>query len=466
MALIKSVSGIRGTIGGKPGENLTPFDLVKFTSAFVQLLKQKENKDRIHIVLGRDARISGPMVAQLVIGTLTACGADVTDIGQATTPTTEVAVCELHADGGVILTASHNPEQWNALKLLNKKGQFISAEEGKYLLSLSEDTENNANFVSVHKLGTIAERKDMLNKHIERILNDPLVNASVIAAKNYKIVVDGINSVGGFAIPALLKRLGISDIIVLNGEPNGRFTHNPEPLPENLTQITEAVKTEKADLGIVVDPDADRLAFVSEDGSMFGEEYTLVAVADYVLQYKKSPVVSNLSSGRALRDIAQKYGVAYYSSAVGELNVTDKMAEVNAEIGGEGNGGVIYPAIRFGRDALTGTALFLSHLAKSGKTVSALRQEYPNYAMIKSKISLPEGAPLQKILEQTKMHFETDKNAQLTTIDGVKVDFPDSWVHLRPSNTEPVIRIYAEAPDMQKAEKLAESVKYLVSGLL
>ncbi len=466
MALIKSVSGIRGTIGGKPEENLTPIDLVRFTAAFVQLIKEKRNKEKISIVLGRDARISGEMVAGIVKNTLVACGVDVIYIGLASTPTTETAVCELNADGGIILTASHNPEQWNALKLLNEKGQFISVAEGKYLLQLMEDKTIDNQYVSVHKLGKITERSDMLERHIDLILQDELVDREAVAVRNYKIVVDGINSVGGFAIPQLLERMGVNNIVVLNGEPTGKFAHNPEPLPENLTQIMQTVKNENADLGIVVDPDADRLAFISEDGKMFGEEYTLVAVADYVLSNKKSPVVSNLSSSRALYDIAQKHGVEYYSSAVGELNVTDKMEAVGAKIGGEGNGGVIYPAIRFGRDALTGTALFLSFLAKSGKSMSVLRKDYPNYIMVKSKISLNHDTVVKDLLNKMTQHFSEYSDTKISTIDGVKVDFPNSWVHLRASNTEPVIRIYTEAPDPKQAEKLAAEVKNLISDLM
>lgn len=466
MTLIKSVSGIRGTIGGKTGNNLTPIDLVKFTTAFVQIIKNQQQKNKIHIVLGRDSRISGEMVAGIVKNTLVACGVDVTDLGQATTPTTEVAVCQLNADGGIILTASHNPQNWNALKLLNHKGEFISAETGRQLLEISENTQELNQYVAVEELGTITENKQMLDKHIDIILNDRLVDKQSIQEQKYKIVVDGINSVGGFAIPELLKKLGVDDVIVINGTPNGNFAHNPEPLSQNLTQLKETVKNENAHLGIAVDPDADRLAFISENGEMFGEEYTLVAVADYVLQHVKSPTVSNLSSSRALRDIAEKHGVEYHSSAVGELNVTTKMKQVNAKIGGEGNGGVIYPDIRFGRDALTGTALFLTLLSKSGKKMSELRATYPNYVMVKSKINLSPEINTKAILNKIEEHFANQNDVEINTIDGVKIDFPKSWVHLRPSNTEPIIRIYTEANTKNEAEDLLSKIKSVIQDLI
>jgi phosphomannomutase len=465
MPLIKSVSGIRGTIGGKPGENLTPADLLKFTSAYAAFLKKRSGKEKIKVVLGRDARISGLMVSQIVSGTLSACGADVVNIGLATTPTTEAAVCQLSADGGIILTASHNPKNWNALKLLNEKGEFLSAADGKELLSIVENLDNETHYVSVDQLGEISQNDEMLRFHTNKILKHELIDKSAIQTKSFKVVLDGINSVGAFAIPFLLKELGVHDCIVINGEANGEFAHNPEPLAENLSEIRKRVVAENADLGIVVDPDVDRLAFISEDGSMFGEEYTLVAVADYVLKHKKADLVSNLSSSRALRDIAERYGVQYFASAVGEVNVVEEMKKRQALIGGEGNGGVIFPEIHNGRDALTGTALFLSHLAKSGKTCSELRKTYPDYKMLKSKIALDSPASLDAVLAQMKEHFRENPAAEINTVDGVKIDFEKSWVHLRKSNTEPIIRIYAEADTEFKAEELVNTIKQLIGQI-
>jgi phosphomannomutase len=462
MALIKSVSGIRGTIGGKTGENLTPADLLKFTSAYAAFLKKRSGKEKIKVVLGRDARISGVMVSQIVLGTLSACGADVVDIGLATTPTTEVAVKKLAADGGIILTASHNPKNWNALKLLNEKGEFLSAADGEELLTIVENLDNEIHYVSVDKIGKISQNDEMLRVHSDKILKHELTDKSVIQTKNFKIVIDGINSVGSFAVPFLLRDLGVHDCIVINSEANGEFAHNPEPLPENLKDIRARVVAEKADLGIVVDPDADRLAFISEDGSMFGEEYTLVAVADYVLQHKKGDLVSNLSSSRALHDIAKKYDVQYFASAVGEVNVVEEMKKRQALIGGEGNGGVIFPEIHNGRDALTGIALFLSHLAKSGMKCSELRKLYPDYKMVKSKIATDPETSLDSVLAQVEQHFRKNAGAEINTTDGLKVDFENSWVHLRKSNTEPIIRIYAEADTEYKADELVNITKQLI----
>ncbi|MEA2041385.1 MAG: phosphoglucosamine mutase [Bacteroidota bacterium] len=466
MTLIKSVSGIRGTIGGNPGTNLTPPDLVKFISSFVELLKQKYQKDRLKIILGRDSRISGPMVASIVSGTLSACGADIIDIGQATTPTTEVAVVKLQADGGIILTASHNPKQWNALKLLNNEGEFLSAQDGDRLLELTSEANTERQYADVENIGAMTKNETILKTHIKGILAHTLVKPELIREKNYKIVVDGINSVGAFAVPQILKSLGVNDdnIILLNGEPNGEFAHNPEPIPQNLTGIVNAVKEHKADLGIVVDPDVDRLAFVTEQGELFGEEYTLVAVADYILSHTKGNTVSNLSSSRALRDITEKHGGQYSASAVGEVNVVAEMKRTNAVIGGEGNGGVIYPEMHYGRDALAGIALFLSHMAISNKSCSRLRAQYPNYEIIKSKISLDEGIDVDEILNKIKAHFSHNPEVKINTVDGVKIDFSDSWVHLRKSNTEPIIRIYAEAKTAQQANDLASKVNQLAIG--
>ncbi|MES2629502.1 MAG: phosphoglucosamine mutase [Bacteroidota bacterium] len=452
MTLIKSISGIRGTIGGKPDEGLTPIDVVKYTAAYVTLIK-KNVTGRCKVVVGRDARISGPMVEQLVLGTLQGMGVDVIHLGLSTTPTVEVAVDHFGASGGIILTASHNPAQWNALKLLNHKGEFISAAEGQEVLSIAE--QNDYVFAEVTELGTVTTDTTFTAEHIRMIMADELVDAEAIRAANFRIVVDGVNSSGGIVIPQLLTALGVQTITNINGEPTGHFAHNPEPLPEHLTEMTAIVQSEKAHLGIVVDPDVDRLAFVCEDGSMFGEEYTLVAVADYVLQHRKGNTVSNLSSTRALRDVTRGHGGEHFAAAVGEVNVVEKMKEVNAVIGGEGNGGVIYPPLHYGRDAMMGVALFLTHLAKTGMTMTALKKSYPNYFMSKNKIDLNPSINVDKVLEKTHQNY---RNEEVNTIDGVKIDFSEGWVHLRKSNTEPIIRIYAEGATAEKADALANQV--------
>lgn len=450
MTLIKSISGIRGTIGGIPGENLTPIDVVKFTAAFASMIKNKIEGRKGKFVVGRDARISGEMVEHLVIGTLTGMGIDVINAGLSTTPTVEVAIAELNCDGGIILTASHNPKQWNALKLLNEKGEFISDAEGQKVLQIAES--KSFNFVDVDQLGKVTENNSLIDLHIDKVLDLELVDNSLIEKANFKIVVDGVNSTGGISIPKLLKALGVKEIIELYCEPNGHFPHNPEPLPENLSEISKIVVNEKADLGIVVDPDVDRLALVMENGEMFGEEYTLVAAADYILQNTNGNTVSNLSSTRALRDITEKVGGDYFASAVGEVNVVEKMKEVSAVIGGEGNGGVIYPALHYGRDALVGVALLLTFLAKKSSSLYELRQTYPAYIISKNKIELRDSNILNNLFGYIKSQY-TDY--PISTIDGVKIDFPDGWVHLRPSNTEPIIRIYAESTDSEKANHFA-----------
>jgi phosphomannomutase len=457
MALMKSISGIRGTIGGAPGDNLTPIDIVKFSAAYGTIILEKGKGKKI--VIGRDARMSGRMVSELVTQTLIGLGADVIDLGLSTTPTVEMAVVFEQAAGGIILTASHNPKEWNALKLLNDKGEFISAEEGKKVLELA--TNEKIVFSSVDELGTVQKNENSLEKHIDAILAHPLVNKSVVEKKKFKIVVDAINSSGAFAVPDLLRALGVTDIIVLNQEMHGNFVHNPEPLAEHLTELCSRVVSEKADLGIAVDPDVDRLCFVSEDGTLFGEEYTLVAVADYILKQKPGATVSNLSSTRALRDVTIKYGGAYYASAVGEVNVVTKMKEVNAVIGGEGNGGVIDPQLHYGRDALVGIALFLSHLAEKGLTASALRKTYPDYKMVKDKATLAPGTDMQALLNKAEEAF---RGADMNKEDGLKIDFEKSWVHLRASNTEPIIRIYAEALELSEAEELVTKVKNVFGG--
>ncbi len=457
MTLIKSISGIRGTIGGATGDNLTPIDIVKFTAAFASIMQAKSQGRRLCFVVGRDARISGPMVEQLVNATLTGMGIDVISAGLSTTPTVEMAVIETKADGGVILTASHNPKQWNALKLLNGKGEFISAGEGRQVLKLAE--EENFSFVSVDQLGTVVHNDSFIEKHIERILQLELVDKELIAAAGFKVAVDAVNSTGGISIPPLLKALGVKEVTELYCEPNGEFPHNPEPLPENLTEISSVVKNSGADLGIVVDPDVDRLALVMENGEMFGEEYTLVAVADYVLSNKKGNTASNLSSTKALRDITEKAGGQYFASAVGEVNVVEKMKESEAVIGGEGNGGIIYPELHYGRDALAGIALFLTLLAKKKMKVSELRKTYPDYFISKNKAVLKEDTDVQKLLDKVKSHFS---GYPILTIDGVKIEFPDGWVHLRPSNTEPILRIYAESTSMEKAAAYAKQVMDLI----
>lgn len=455
MTLIKSISGIRGTIGGKPDEGLTPLDIVKFTSAYGTLILQNNSsKKQITVVIGRDARISGSMVSNIVSGTLLGLGINIIDLELSTTPTVEMAVTELNAQGGIILTASHNPKQWNALKLLNEKGEFISEETGKKLLKLADKSEFK--YAEINQLGKYSINNNFLNVHIKKILDLPYVDVSAIKKANFSIVVDAINSSGGFAVPMLLEKLGVKKITTINGEPTGNFAHNPEPLPEHLTDLSQTVIKQKAHLGICVDPDVDRLALVCEDGEMFGEEYTLVAVADYVLQHnKKGNTVSNLSSTRALRDITEKQGGKYSASAVGEVNVVQMMKDSKAVIGGEGNGGIILPELHYGRDALVGIAIFLTHLAKYGKTVSMLRKSYPNYFISKNKIELTPQIDVDKVLSKVKDKY---KKQPVNTIDGVKIEFDKEWVHLRKSNTEPIIRIYSESQTQSTAENLAKKI--------
>ncbi len=453
MTLIKSISGIRGTIGGFPGDNLSPLDVVKFVSAYSIMLKNKFPNKKIEVVLGRDARISGPMVNHLVIGTLNAMGINVVDLGLSTTPTVEMAVTDHNAHGGVILTASHNPKQWNALKLLNEKGEFINANEGTELLSLA--AQENFNYSQVDDLGQLSHDYDAIKNHIQHILDLDLVDLDAIQKANFTVAVDTVNSTGGISIVPLLKQLGVENIIELYTKPTGHFPHNPEPLPEHLTELSEAVIKNKADVGFVVDPDVDRLALVMENGEMFNEEYTLVAVADYVLQHQQGNTVSNMSSTRALNDITKKYGFNYSASAVGEVNVVELMRKTNAVIGGEGNGGIIYPSLHSGRDALVGIALFLSYLAKRNIKVSELRAEYPAYYISKNKIQLDANMDVDAILRTMTKKYQSEK---VSTIDGVKIDFANSWVHLRKSNTEPIIRIYAEAGSMQEAQDKANTI--------
>lgn len=452
MTLIKSISGIRGTIGGVSGDNLTPVDIVKFATAYVRFLAEcrPAAAGRLKIVVGRDARLSGAMANELIEGTLLGCGADVVNVGLCTTPGTELAVTAHKADGGIIITASHNPRQWNALKLLNADGEFLSDAEGKRVLALAE--EEGFAYPDVDGLGHVLSRESFNAEHIRMVLSLPLVDVGAVRKRRFRVVVDAVNSVGGVVIPELLKKLGC-DVVELNCEPTGEFAHNPEPLPENLTEISKAIVREKADLGVVVDPDVDRLAFVSEDGSMFVEEYTLVAVADYVLSCRKGDTVSNLSSSRALRDVTERHGGHYHASAVGEVNVVAKMKEVGAVIGGEGNGGVIYPELHYGRDALVGVALFLTYLARTGLTMTALRATYPAYFASKNKIALTPAIDVDKVLRDMKARYAGEK---VNDIDGVKIDFPECWVHLRKSNTEPIIRVYTEAKSMAEADALAQ----------
>ncbi len=453
MTLIKSISGIRGTIGGQPGEGLSPLDIVKFTTAYGVWLKNNSKSTKCTVVVGRDARMSGEMVKNIVIGSLQGIGIDVVHIGLATTPTTEIAVVNEKADGGIILTASHNPRQWNALKLLNERGEFLTADDGSEVLSLAE--EGAFDFAEVDELGSVVE-KDIYNDfHIQHVLDLEMVDVDAIRNAKFKVAIDCVNSVGGIVLPKLLKELGVEDTIELYVEPNGDFPHNPEPLPENLTEISSFIKEKSADVGFVVDPDVDRLAIINEDGSMFGEEYTLVAVADYILSAKPGNTVSNLSSTRALSDVTESHGGEYSMSAVGEVNVVAKMKEVGAVIGGEGNGGVIYPDSHYGRDSLVGIGLFLSHLAKSGKRCSELRAGYPEYFISKNKIQLTPEIDVDNILLKIK---ESYSNERVTDIDGVKIDFEDSWVQLRKSNTEPIIRIYAEANSEKQADELAKRI--------
>ena len=453
MALIKSISGIRGTIGGRAGEGLSPLDVVKFTSAYAAFILSSKNSDSNTIVVGRDARISGEMVNKLVVGTLLGMGMDVVDIGLATTPTTELAVTMEQAAGGIILTASHNPKQWNALKLLNEKGEFLNAKEGETILKLAEA--EDFTFSEVDQIGKLTAKDDYTQKHIESVLKLNLVNVEAIRAANFKVAIDCVNSVGGIAIPALLDALGVKTVEKLYCEPNGQFPHNPEPLPEHLTEISTVMKSGKFDVGFVVDPDVDRLAIIAEDGSMFGEEYTLVSIADYVLQHTPGNTVSNMSSTRALRDVTNKYNCIYEASAVGEVNVVTRMKETNAVIGGEGNGGIIYPASHYGRDALVGIALFLTQLAAEKKTVSELRKTYPNYFMSKNKIQLTPQIDVDGVLAVIKGSY---KQYEVNDIDGVKIDFPQGWVHLRKSNTEPIIRIYSEAGTPEQADNFAKAI--------
>lgn len=452
MALIKSISGIRGTIGGYPGEALTPIDIVKFTTSYGLIIKELDKGNKI--VVGRDGRISGEIVRNLVVATLQSLGFDVIDLGLSTTPTVEYAVTEENAAGGIILTASHNPKEWNALKLLNHKGEFIDAAFGEKVLELAEK-ESTFQYAEINKIGQLIFDDSYMEKHIQAILDHPLVDVELIKSKDFKIVVDGINSTGATFVPALLKALGVNQIKVINEEVNGQFAHNPEPLPENLRELASILEKGDDHLGIAVDPDVDRLCFVCENGRMFGEEYTLVAIADYVLQNTPGNTVSNLSSTRALRDVTEKHGGTYYPSAVGEVNVVEKMKEVNAVIGGEGNGGVIVPELHYGRDALIGIALFLTHLAKFGKSIDALRRTYPDYYISKNKIALSEDFDLEKIFASIQDKY---KHQPINTEDGLKIEFDKDWVHLRPSNTEPIIRIYSESNSETTAENIAKKI--------
>ncbi len=452
MTLIKSISGIRGTIGGKPGENLTPIDAVRFAAAYGTFIKQQRDKGSYRIVVGRDARLSGEMIQQLVMNTLIGLGIHVIDLDLSTTPTVEIAVPMEHADGGIILTASHNPEQWNALKLLNEKGEFLNGAQGEKILQIAEA--DDFQFVGVDYLGKILKNEAYIDIHIDEVLELDLVDADAVRTSNFKVVVDGVNSTGGIAIPMLLERLGV-DCIKLYCEPTGHFPHNPEPLKEHLGDICAKVVEEKADFGIVVDPDVDRLAFITEKGEMFGEEYTLVACADYVLGETAGNTVSNLSSSRALRDITEKHGGAYFASAVGEVNVVQLMKDKKAVIGGEGNGGIIYPELHYGRDSLVGVALFLTYLAKNSKSVGELRESYPAYFMSKNKIELTPQLNVDEILKTVASIYQ---NEEVSTVDGVKIDFENHWVHLRKSNTEPIIRVYTEAKSQEQADQIAEAM--------
>ncbi len=458
MTLIKSISGIRGTIGGKPGEGLSPLDVVKFTASYADLMKTKNS--RRTMVVGRDARISGEMLNHLVIGTLIGMGYDVLNIGLATTPTTELAVIMSEAAGGIILTASHNPKQWNALKLLNQNGEFLNAAEGEEILRIAD--KEDFTFIDVDKIGKVTEDESFLQKHIDSVLALKLVDVDAIKAASFRVAIDCVNSVGGIAIPLLLEQLGVKQIEKLYCEPNGQFPHNPEPLPENLYEISTYIANNKVDLGFVVDPDVDRLVIICENGDMFGEEYTLVSIADYVLSKTPGNTVSNLSSTSALRDVTSKYSQQYTAAAVGEVNVVAKMKATNAVIGGEGNGGIIYPESHYGRDALVGIALFLTHLAKSRLKVSELRRTYPSYFTAKHRVELSPKINVENILEQIALKY---KDEQVITIDGVKIDFSDKWVHLRKSNTEPIIRIYAEAQSIEIANKLVEEFQHILYEL-
>ncbi len=460
MSLIKSISGIRGTIGGPQGDGLTPTDLVRFVSAYSKWVIGNKKNERAKVVVGRDARVSGPMVRNIVVGTLMGMGVDVIDIDLASTPTTEIAVTGEGADGGIIITASHNPMQWNALKLLDSNGEFLTAAQGAEILATAEKEDYEA--ADVTSLGEVT-KKDYTDYHIKKVLKLDLVDVEAVKKAKFKVAIDTVNSVGGIILPKLLEKLGVEKIYGLNTEPTGVFSHNPEPLPQNLYGISALMSEKKADIGFVVDPDVDRLAFICEDGSMFGEEYTIVSIADYVLSHTPGSTVSNLSSSRALRDVTEKHNGTYQAAAVGEVNVVSKMKETNAVIGGEGNGGVIYPECHYGRDALVGIALMLTQMAKSGKTPSELRASYPNYTISKNRIDLRPEIDVDKLLLQVK---ENHKNDKVNDIDGVKIDFSDSWVHLRKSNTEPIIRIYAEAHTEQEAEALAAKIKEEISTMI
>ena len=460
MSLIKSISGIRGTIGGRPGEGLSPVDVVKFTAAYATVIRKNSQSKKNIIVVGRDARLSGPVVDALVCATLRAMGFDVVNIGPASTPTTEVAVAGLGACGGIIITASHNPKQWNALKLLNENGEFLNDAQGKEVLAIADA--DDFQFAEVDDLGQLIPDHTWNMRHIEKVLALKLVDREAIAKANFTVAIDAVNSVGGIVIPQLLKALGVKNIVELNCEATGKFAHTPEPIPQNLTQISNLMKKGGIDVGFVVDPDVDRLAIVMENGEMFVEEYTLVAVADYVLSHTPGATVSNLSSSRALGDVTRSHGCSYEASAVGEVNVVTKMKQAGAVIGGEGNGGVIYPEAHYGRDALVGVALFLTLLAQSGKTVTQLKAGYPPYEIAKEKVQLTPDIDVDAVLERMKQHYAGEK---ITDIDGVKIDFADSWVHLRKSNTEPIIRIYAEAHTMEEAEQLAATVKKVMENI-
>lgn len=453
MTLIKSISGIRGTIGGNVGDNLTPLDVVKFTAAFITFIKKDISHKKPSLALGRDARISGPMFSQIIIATANAMGVDVIDLGLSTTPTVEIAVPLLKADGGIIITASHNPAEWNALKLLNSKGEFLSAMDGDEILKIAD--QEDFTFNGVHDLGTLTIDNSFFDKHIQMIMDLPLIDQHIIGEAKLKIAIDCVNSTGGLVLPELLKRLGVDEVIEIYCEPNGQFPHNPEPLAENLSDISKLVVERKCDLGFVVDPDVDRLAIINEDGSMFGEEFTLVAVADYVLQNKSGNTVSNLSSTISLKEITEKHKGNYAASAVGEVNVVELMKQTNAIIGGEGNGGVIYPALHYGRDALVGIALFLMHLSKSKLKCSALRATYPNHHISKNKIELPADTNMDLIFNSIQRKYQ---NQPISRIDGLRIEFENAWVHLRKSNTEPIIRIYAESTNKEKAEVLASTI--------
>lgn len=460
MSLIKSISGIRGTIGGRAGEGLSPLDIVKFTAAYAKFIRNNTTKDSNVIVVGRDARLSGQMVCDIVTGTLVGMGFDVVNIGLATTPTTELAVVAEGACGGIIITASHNPKQWNALKLLNENGEFLNDAQGKQVLAIADA--EDFDFSEVDALGHVFNNDTYTRRHIEDVLKLDLVDVEAIKKANFTVAVDAVNSIGGVVIPQLLRRLGVNNVIELYCEPTGKFGHTPEPIPENLTDIADLMKSGKADVGFVVDPDVDRLAIIMENGEFFVEEYTLVSIADYVLGKTPGATVSNLSSSRALRDVTLAHGCQYTASAVGEVNVVTEMKRTGAVIGGEGNGGVIYPALHYGRDALVGVALFLTLLAKSGKTISQLKSGYPQYSIAKNKVQLTPEINVDAILAEVKKEYSNEK---ITDIDGVKIDFEDSWVHLRKSNTEPIIRIYSEASTIERAEQLGNDIKSVIERL-